>query len=157
MIRLVVAIDSTRGLADDHGIPWQGKIPIDVSHFHQLVRDHSVLMGRKTYDEFARPMDAAHNFVLTHASALRPGFEPVHDLAQFLQNAPEDLWIIGGADLFVQTLPYADELYITRVDGDFHCTKSFPAFEDAFSPVEEGEPHEQNGITFNFCIYRRNI
>jgi dihydrofolate reductase len=154
MIRLIAAMDSKRGLANSDGLPWQGKIPAEVEHYHKLIEGHTILMGHSTYEELVKPMPAGRNLVLSkNHLALRPGFELIDDLDTFLQNPPEDLWIIGGPKVFEQTIDRADELHLTRIEGDFHCTKFFPPFEDKFELVEEGENHQQNGINFRFCIY----
>ncbi len=154
MIRLIAAMDDKHGLAGKHGLPWQGKVPMDVTHFHKLIEGQAILMGQRTYQEFTKPLADVRNFVLTASDEpLRPGFEPVKDLTAFLQNPPQDLWILGGANVFAQTLDFAEELHLTHIEGDFHCTKFFPPFEHKFTLAEESQAQTQNGITFKFTTY----
>lgn len=157
MIRAIAAIDNKRGIADDHGIPWQGKLPTDVKYFRdKTLSGGAVLMGYGTYTEFEKPLGGRQNFVATHKpGALREGFTAVHDAREFLE-ATKDVWVIGGAALFAETLDMNDELYLTKLRGDFGCTKFFPEYDELFELASESEPITENGITFTFCVYRHN-
>ncbi len=151
MIYFVVAIDEKRGMANDHGIPWQGKVPSDVKHYHDLIRGHDILMGLATYDEFSKPMPDQKNYVISDSDQpLRDGFIEVRDLSSFVKEHEEDLCIIGGAGVFAQTISQADVLYITRLASDFNCTKFFPEFEKDFKRVQQSKPITENGITLVF-------
>ena len=138
-------MDDRLGLATDQGIPW--KIPADVEHFRSVTVGVDVLMGFATYVEFAAPMPGRTNFVATaRGQDLREGFVPVKEVDAFLSGGhPGDIWIIGGAMLFALTLGMVQELFLTRVQGDFHCTKFFPAFEDTFRLAESTTPPRTEG------------
>jgi dihydrofolate reductase len=141
MIRAIAAMDDRLGLATDTGIPWH--VPADVEHFRSAVASSDVLMGYATYTEFEKPLPDGTNFVATRSgSTLRPGFVPVTDVDSFLaggtaSGSDAGVWIIGGAQLYARTLQTVDELHLTRVAGDFHCTKFFPAFAPAFRMVSD--------------------
>ena len=155
MIRLIAVIDEKHGMANEQGIPWQGKLPTDIQYFRDHTSHGTVLMGYRTYQELPKPLSDRRNLVLTtHLEVLRPGFEGVHDLAEALKIS-NDLWVIGGAQIFAQTILIADELYITEISGDWHCTKFFPDFSRDYMLAEQGEPQQENGITFRFNVYRR--
>jgi dihydrofolate reductase len=160
MIRLIAAVDSKLGVANDHGIPWQGKIPMDTQYFNDQTSEGLIVMGYRTYQEFDKPLHDHENFVVTRpdSTELRRGFEAVADLTSFLhEHAQELVWIIGGAGLFAASLDAADELYITQLDADFHCTKFFPMFSDNFEMVSSAGPHEENGISFLLEIWQRSV
>ena len=143
-------------MADEHGIPWQGKIPTEVKYFREKTSDSWVLMGYTTYTEFKAPLSNRRNFVASSKPGpLREGFELVHDARQLLENASGDIWVIGGAGLFASTLDLADELYITQLDGDFNCTKFFPKFDDQFKLKSKSEPQTENGIDFHYEVWVR--
>jgi dihydrofolate reductase len=159
MIRLIAAIDKRRGLADQHGIPWQGKIPTDTAYFREHTTDGLILMGYRTYEEFDQPLHDRLNFVASRSKSegLRPGFVGIPDLLQFLREHTHDLvWVLGGAAVFTASKPIADELYITQLDGDFHCTKFFPPYEDDFLLVANLGNHLENGISFRFQTWQRS-
>ncbi len=158
VLRLIAAVDTTLGVADDHGIPWQGKIPTDARHFEEQTTSGVIVMGYGTYEEFAKPLHERDNFGVTRPDTgdLRPGFVSVTDLETFLQVRSDELvWAIGGAALFGATIAKADELYLTQLDRDFHCTKFFPSFSDDFERTSDDGPHVEGGITFTFEIWRR--
>ncbi len=158
MIRFIAAIDSNKGLADEHGIPWKGKLPTDVAYYHGKIYGHNYLIGYATYEQHSKPLPGTPTYVAAHnTNDLRPGFIKVTDAREFLQSQSEDIWVGGGAGLFESTLDLADELYLTHLEGDFHCTKFFPDFKDKFEQVEISEPHTENGITFRIARYVRKI
>src|SRR4030095_2100635 len=109
MIRVIAAIDSKYGLAKDKGIPW--KLPTDVNNMHELIKGGVLLMGYRTYKELDRPPEGDRCFVLTdELEPMRQGFEPITELGTFMKNSPENLWLFGGANLFAQTIKYAEML-----------------------------------------------
>lgn len=156
MIRFIAAIDSKRGIADDHGLPWASKVPDEVADFRAKIQDGLILMGYDTYVVVSKPLNPAINYVATSKDEpLREGFQTVKDARAFIRQATQDIWNIGGAILFASTLDLADELYLTQIEGDFHCTKFFPPYEDKFVLAEESQPITENGITYRFQRYVR--
>jgi dihydrofolate reductase len=156
MIHFIAAIDSKSGMAGEHGIPWQGKIPNEVKYFREKTEGSTILMGYGTYVEFKSPLPNRRNVVASSKTeALKPGFELTPDARQFIQSASEDVWVIGGGGLFSQTLDLADELYLTRINGDFNCSKFFPEFESKFDLRSRSEPQTENAITYYFEIWQR--
>ncbi len=158
MIYAIVAVDSKLGLANDKGIPWD--LPTDKAFFRQKTTDSIVLMGYGTYVEFDKPLSKRRNLVATahHGKNIKTGFELVKDATQTVKQfraSGQDLWVIGGAGLFEKLLKDIDTLYLTRVTGDFKCTKFFPKFEDQFELVEDGRPQSENNLTFKFQVWQR--
>lgn len=158
MIRLIAAMDTQRGIADEHGIPWQGKIPTDTKRFHEATSDGIIVMGYGTYKEYDKPLHDRENFVVSRpdTGALRAGFVIVPDADRFFDlRAHELVWVIGGAALFSASLARAGELVLTHLDADFHCTKFFPEFADTFELDNVDGPHVENDINFRFETWRR--
>lgn len=114
-------------------------------------------MGIGTYREFTEPMHGRTNYVATHSQEqLLPGFERVEDVEAFLQaHKTELINDIGGAGLFASTLQYADELLITQIEADFHCTKFFPPYEADFKCIKRSDPVTENGVVFRFTTWVR--
>src|SRR5665213_4637256 len=105
MIRFIAALDSKNGLANDHGIPWQGRLPTDVAYFRIKTLYGNVMMGYGWYTEQKLPLPERRNLVATtKAEPLREGFELVQDAREFLKATNEDIWVGGGAALFMSTL-----------------------------------------------------
>jgi dihydrofolate reductase len=159
VIRLIAAVDAHLGIANEHGIPWQGKIPMDTEYFQEQTADGFIVMGYATYKEFGQPLHDRTNYVVSRpdSGALREGFVGVLDLTQFLdERARELVWVIGGAGLFSRSLERADQLFLTQLDSDFHCTKFFPDYVDEFDLVSELGPHVQSDISFTFQTWHRS-
>ncbi len=157
MIKFIAAIDSKLGLANDHGIPWQGKVPTDVANFRQKTLQGTVMMGYGWYVEQKQPLPDRRNVVASSkAETMRPGFEQTTDARKFLQDAKDDVWVGGGAGLFASTLDLADELHLTLLEGDFDCTKFFPQYQDKFELVDKSDPITENGITYHLTVWHRS-
>lgn len=156
MIRCIAALDSESGIADEHGIPWRGLVPGDVKYYRDKVRTGTILMGYGTYLTIKKPYHNRINYVATKDNRpLKEGFAPVADARRFIQETDDDAWIMGGAGLFASVLDLADELYLTRIDKDFHCTKFFPEFESMFNLAQKSEPMHENGLTYHFEIWKK--
>nr|AIA10494.1 dihydrofolate reductase [uncultured bacterium] len=154
MIRAIAAIDEKRGLARDGDIPW--KIPEDVKYYRDKTEHSTIIMGRDTYEGFAKPLVNRRNVVISRTlQTVREGFELVHDVDAFLVQATEDIWNIGGAGIFESTLGYCDELYLTHVAGDFNCDRFFPEYDD-YKLVTRSPDREQNGHRFYYAVYAKN-
>jgi dihydrofolate reductase len=150
MISLIAAMDRKLGIATDAGIPWH--LSGDVAYFRERTATGVILMGRGTYSEFSEPLHDRTNFVLTSSKGeLRSGFRSVPNLDAFLHDqASEEVWIIGGAAVFTQALNLAHQLFLTRVDDDFACTKFFPEYKSRFSIVDWSGTHTEVGVNYRF-------
>lgn len=156
LVRLIAAIDSRRGIATDTGIPWT--LPGDSAYFRAKTANGLIVMGRATYEEFAAPLHDRENFVFTRASSrLRPGFTVATGLDDLRRSHPgEDIWVIGGAGVYAETIGQADELLLTQVLGDFGCTKFFPPYEDAFTLEARADAQHEGGLTYCFETWGRS-
>jgi dihydrofolate reductase len=146
----VAAIDEKRGLADDNGIPWQGKLPTDVEHYHEEIDGGNILMGYGTYVELAKPFLGRDIVASSKAEQVRPGFELVRDAREFLTTSEDNVWIFGGAGLFASTFDLVTGLHLTQLEGDFRCTKFFPVYKNLFKLITQSEPITENNITYRF-------
>lgn len=157
MIRHIVAIDREYGIAKNGTLPW--KIPEDEQYFTDMTKMHGgvTLTGRATYDTFGgKPLAERQNFVVTHNDTPIPGATLVHDLDKFFSEHTEDVWVVGGSEIFKQTLAAADELYVTRIDATFGCDRFYPHFEKDFTLISQSENKEQNGFNYRYEVYARN-
>lgn len=154
MIRLIVAIDSLRGIADDNGIPWD--LPSDTAYYRKKVSQFGkILMGYGTYKHRQQTIqpNTTEYVAVSHFKPLRTGFECVDDIDSFLEQNNE-VWVLGGSQLFESLIDKADELYITQVNGDFNCTKFFPRFENKFVLTKKSRIHKENGIEFQYQVWK---
>lgn len=158
MIRAIVAIDEKQGIAKHGFQPWY--IPEDDQYFSDQTKQYggNVLMGQRTFEIIGEPLAGRHNYVLTRNPGADSRVEYVTDLTSFLSQFEvqgRDMWVIGGASVYAQTLQDVDELYITRIQADFGCDQFFPEFVPSFGLRQAGEQQEQNGFRFRFEVYSR--
>ncbi len=159
MIRHIVAIDSNGGFAKRttagvFAIPWN--LPGDKAYYRAQIRGKRLLMGRQTYDA-ERAAQAAYNFVLSHDATMHiVNGEVVASIDEALaKSTGQDLWVIGGETVYADTIAQADELYITRVEGDFACNRFYPTIPANFTRVSASEPQRENGTTYQFELYKK--
>jgi dihydrofolate reductase len=155
MIRLIAAIDQKRGIAKNGRQPW--RLPGDERYFKdQTARfGAKVLMGHTTFDVIRRPLPDRTNYVLSHDRLGSTGIVRVTDLDEFLQSSAEDIWVIGGAAVYEQTIRLADELYLTLIASDFGCDQFFPDYEQKFELVSQSPLQHEAGASYSYAIYRR--
>jgi dihydrofolate reductase len=161
MISLIAAIGRNNELGKGNTLLWH--LPADMKHFIKITSLHTVIMGRKTFESIGRPLPNRRNVVITRdADYKKDGVEVVHSLAEALDLFPdknEELMFIGGAEIYKQTMPIADRLYITHIDAE---DKDADAFFPEIIPVvwneishEEHPADEKNPFAYAFSIYER--
>ena len=130
-LALVVAVAENGVIGRDGGLPW--RLPEDLKHFRRLTLGNTVLMGRKTFESLGKPLEGRANWVLTRDPAFVPaGALVFRDLDAALAAQPQgELLVIGGADLYQQTLPLASRLELTRVHARVEGDTYFPDYDAA--------------------------
>jgi dihydrofolate reductase len=128
-LSLIVAMDRNRLIGRDGDLPW--RLPNDLKHFKQLTVGKTVLMGRKTWVSLGRPLPDRENWVLTRdAQFSAPGARVFTGLdAALAAHAGGELMVIGGAQLYEQTLALADRIHLTRVDAVVPGDTYFPEID----------------------------
>ena len=159
----VVAMDQQRCIGVDNQLPWH--LSDDLKHFKRITQGGVVLMGRKTYDSMGRALPNRINWVLTRdESWQKDGLKVAHDLDHILHQACNDLkqqghsslFIIGGAEIFKQTMDIADRLELTHVNLDVQGDTFYPAIPADFIAVQrQPMQDEKTGTTFEFVTYQR--
>ena len=155
MITLVVALSENNCIGKDGSLPWH--IPEDLKRFKRLTTDHVVLMGRKTWESLPdrfRPLPNRVNVVITRQPTypLPSGVEHYSSIEQALtSHSHDDIMIIGGGDIFAQTIDKADRLYITRVHTHVAGDTFFPNIDSRVWNETQREDHND----FSFVTYTR--
>eukprot|EP01030_Chromulinospumella_sphaerica_P019590 gene19590-19484_t len=125
-LTIIVATDAQRGIGINNTLPW--KLPEDLAHFKRTTSGHPIIMGRKTFDSIGRPLPNRRNIVVTRNPAWQhEGVEVVTSVEQAiaLLDGAEG-FVIGGAEIYRQTLPVASRLIITEIAAVFDCDAFFP-------------------------------
>ena len=162
-ISIIVAHCNDRGIGFNNAIPW-GKNKRDMKHFRDLTNGHTVVMGRKTYDSIGKPLVDRVNIVLTRRTDIlypRPVkiVRHVPAVLKYAQVFPdEEVFIIGGQEVYEQFLPYASRVYVTHIVADFICDTKFPMLphnEWFQSHFDSFPPDEKSEFPISFSIYER--
>jgi dihydrofolate reductase len=157
----VVAAVARRGvIGRDNAIPW--RIPEDVARFRDLTMGHAVVMGRRTWDSLPdrfRPLPGRRNVVVSRNPGWSAdGAERAGSLDEALRllEGAQEIFVIGGGELYEAALPLADELLLTEIDADVDGDTLFPPFDRAaFEEVSREQHMSEAGLPFAFVTLRR--
>ena len=146
-------------IGDAGSIPWH--LPEDLARFKELTQGGAVIMGRRTWDSLPepfRPLAGRHNIVITRQQDwAAEGATVAHSLAEALAAAtPEAVWIIGGGDIYRQSMPLADRLEVTEVDLEAVGDTVAPTVDAAFTQSAVTEwLTSRSGLRYRFVSYGR--
>ncbi len=165
IISVIVAHDKKRGIGKDNSLPWAGKIPRDMARFKELTTGHPIIMGRKTFESIGRALPNRMNIVVTRNKEWSAnGVWHVHSIEEALLEAKnnasgcEEIFIIGGTQLFTQALPFADRLYVTEINETFACDTFFPEVDPLKwqrTTVQVFHADDKNAFKLNFLTYEK--
>lgn len=153
MISLIAAIGPNRELGLNNKLLWH--IPEDLARFKKITLGHPVIMGRKTYQSIGKPLPNRINIVVTHDQNFKapPEVKICNSLEEAIttakQQAAGEIFIIGGASIYQQAIPFADKLYLTVVKGTFKADTFFPDYSP-FKKVVFEEKHQTDKYIFTF-------
>ncbi|MFU0791111.1 dihydrofolate reductase [Virgibacillus proomii] len=161
MISFIVAMDKNHVIGLNNRLPW--RLPRDLRFFKEKTTHQTIIMGRKTFDSIGKPLPNRKNIVLSRSGGdFPPEIEVVSDINKILewnQADPEkEYFVIGGAKIYEQMLPFADRMYITWIDHAFQGDTYFPQFSEAeweLTAKEREEKDEKNPYDFYFLQYDR--
>ena len=156
-ISIVVAMDEKRGIGKDNKLMWH--IPEDLKRFREITSGHPVIMGRKTYESIGRLLPNRTNIIVTRDPNYNvDGAVIVHSLEEALKVASEkdqeEIFVIGGGQIFVQALAVTDKLYLTIVKGDFAADTFFPDYA-AFTRVISKEEKDDGDYQYTFLTLEK--
>lgn len=155
MISIIVATDDDLliGKQDSaNGMPWN--VPEDLKHFKETTLGKTILMGLTTYQAIGRPLPNRKTIVVSFDEFKDDRVEVRYNLEEVIQEyreKGEDLYICGGASIYRQSLPYVDQLLISRIPGTHTGETYFPDFSEYGFVLAEEKPYE----TFTLQIYKR--
>ena len=128
MISIIVAVAENGVIGDKNALLWH--ISEDLKHFKAVTTGHPVVMGRKTFESLGRPLPNRENVVITRQRIEIPGCTVVHSLEEAvgLFSEDEEVFVIGGAQIYAEALPLARRFYLTRVFHAYEGDTRFPAW-----------------------------
>lgn len=154
MIALIAAMTQDRVIGRGGRIPWN--IPGEQKRFKELTMGHTIVMGRRTYEEIGRPLPGRQTIVVSTTKNFdQPGCRTADSLTEALAlSAGEDVYISGGSRLYEEALPLADVLYLTEIEKKIEGDAYFPEFDESryHKTVEEKYGGE---IPYTYVTYMR--
>lgn len=128
MISFLWAEDENRLIGKDNQLPW--RLPADLKYFKETTMGHPIVMGRKTYESIGKPLPGRTNIVLTRNPSFKvDGCEVLHSKADFLswaKKTDEEIFVIGGAEIYRLFIDEVDQLYVTKIFEQFEGDEYFP-------------------------------
>ena len=154
-IAIIVATAENNAIGKDNQLIWH--LPADLKHFKNLTSGHPILMGRKTYESIGRALPKRTNIIISRNKDLSiPNCLVFNSLEKGIEEAlkiNEDVFIIGGAELYKMALPLADKIYLTKVHQEFDADTFFPTIDTnewQETAREKHEADEKNTIAYSF-------
>jgi dihydrofolate reductase len=155
MLILIAAVDSHFGIGKNNEMPWS--VPADLQYFKNVTMGHPCVMGSRTFASIkarnGKPLPGRENIVVSHlCPKVQDGVTFVDGLLPVLQRAEkEDIYVIGGGQIYRQTIARADKLMLTHINGTFDCDTFFPC---PYPDVWKGVSHQPaDGCVFS--VYER--
>jgi dihydrofolate reductase len=164
VISLIAAVSENLVIGKDNDLVW--KLPDDMKYFMETTKNHHVIMGRKNYESIPhkfRPLPNRVNIIVTKQKDYKAENSIITDNIEhaigYAQNANQDeVFIIGGGQIYAQSMDLADKLYITEVKGTFDGDTFFPEIDKSIWEEESRLRHDidaRHDYAFDFVIYTR--
>jgi dihydrofolate reductase len=161
LIKILVAFDENRVIGKNNALIWH--LPADLQRFKALTTGHVIIMGRKTYESIGRPLPNRTTIAITRQAEFKPeGIITVNSMDEAILKAKsisrEDIYIVGGAEIYQLSLSHADQIFVTQLHDIFDGDTYFPEIPtDTWEVVarERGITDEKNKFQYSFLTYQR--
>ena len=156
-LTMIAAIGKNRELGKNNDLIWH--LPTDLKFFREQTKGHTIIMGRKTFESLPKVLPNRHHIVITRDKNFKvdsPSVEIVNDINTVInkyENSSEEVFIIGGGEIYKFLLPNTKKLYLTRVYKDFNGDTKFPEINlDDWSIDSQSEilTNETDNLKFDF-------
>jgi dihydrofolate reductase len=158
-LTILVAVSANNAIGKNNQLLWH--LPADLKHFKNLTTGHPIVMGRKTYDSIGKPLPNRRNIVVTRQKDLAiEGVEVVNDIDAALSRCADEneVFIIGGAEVYRMALPFVTKIYLTTVHKSYEADVFFPELNKEEWEEIELQYHsedEKNSIPYTFSTLKR--
>jgi len=158
-LKLIVAYAKNRTIGRDNTLPW--KLPGDLAHFKRTTLGCPILMGRRTWDSLGRPLPGRRNIVITRdLSRAVTGVDFVTSFLSALDlvRDAEQVFVIGGAQIYQQALPLADSVIATEVQADIEGDAFFAMLDPSqWTECSRVAQAAENGLAYDIVEYQRRV
>ena len=162
MLSIIVAIANENVIGKDNKLIWH--IPEDLKHFKEITSGHKIIMGRRTFESLGRILPNRKHIILCNDMEMNIDdenvevLEDISELKKYIES-DEECFVIGGATIYRILMPYANKMYITKINQSFEGDVYFPEIkEEEWKEVskEKGLRNEENPFDYEYITYIRN-
>lgn len=164
IISMIAAMGQNRVIGKDNDLPWY--LPDDFKYFQQTTKGHHVIMGRKNWESLPhkfKPLPERTNLIITRQDDYyASGAQVCHTLQEALDtsmnNDEQEVFIIGGGEIYRMGLEVTDRIYLTEINGSFEGSVTFPEFpKDHWEEVSRvhHSKDDRHNFSFDFVIYQK--
>ena len=149
-----MATSKNRVIGDSNKLIWH--LPADLRRFKEITTGNTIVMGRKTFESIGRPLPNRRNIIITRNSEYEvEGCEIVNSLEEALMICNNNCFIIGGGEIYKQSMEIANQIYLTLVHENFEGDTTFPEIGSEWKMVssQDFEPDEKNRHSYSFIEY----
>ncbi len=161
-LSIIAAVGRNNELGKNNDLIWHFKD--DMKFFRETTMGHTMIMGRKTFESLPKMLPGRKHLVLSRSGLLFPPevdvYQSVDQFLETYENVDDEIFDIGGATMYDQLLPYANNLYLTEIDAeDNEATVFFPEFDQDDFTRKELSAHvdEKTGISYSHTLYKRRV
>ncbi len=157
MIALIVAYSKNKVIGKNNKMPWH--LPNELKHFKEITMGGAVVMGRKTFESIAEPLEGRLNIVIsTTGKYSADNLITVGSLNEALEKANgKDIYISGGALVYKEALPYCEKLFVTEIDAHIEGDTFFPEFDESLYEKEVSDYHNNEQYPYRFIVYTKKL
>ncbi len=156
MVKIIVATSKNRVIGNDNKLIW--KLSSDLKRFKELTTDNPIVMGRKTFESIGKPLPNRRNIIVTRDTNYGvDGCEIVHSLEEALLLTGSNCFIIGGGEIYKQSIDIADKIYLTLVHKELEGDTTFPELDNNWAKIsrKDFKADEKNEYDYSFIEYER--
>ncbi len=156
MIKIIAAMSKNRVIGRSNSLIW--KLSADLKRFKKITTGSTVVMGRKTYESIGRPLPDRRNIIITKDTEYKAdGCEIAKSVEDALALSENNCFVIGGGEIYKQTMNLADKIYLTMVYEEFDGDAYFPEIGKEWVKItrEDFDMDEKNEYKYSFIEYER--
>jgi len=156
VISIIVATSKNRVIGKSNDLIWH--LPADLKRFKEMTTHNTIIMGRKTYESIGKPLPNRRSIVITRDINYKLyGCDVVNSLEEALELCDDNCFVIGGGEIYKQSLIYADKIYLTEIDEDFDGDTYFPELGSEWVKLSKVsfDSDEKNKHSYSFIEYEK--
>lgn len=160
MISFIVAMDQNRVIGKNNKLPWH--LPADLQYFKKVTMGKPIIMGRKTFESIGRVLPGRENVIVTRNQTYTNSdctiLHSMKEVKQFADESNQEVFVIGGAEIFNELMPIADRLYITKIQESFEGDTFFQKVDEnewETVSISSGKVDEKNLYPHQFIVLDR--